>query len=428
VTKILPHGKACPDTNGDGKITTSTGPDDVLDYGQDDCVAWHTETLGDIRGLAAQDLPATASEDMCKAISEGKKDLPTAKDKHYVWISGDHGKIYKLDAKTGKILLTINAPAGGYGMALSGDGRIWTAKNLAFVDTIKCTDEATCNAAPVCTQSCTVTNCPATCDGAVKARIEGISGYGITVDYKKRVWMSAGSSVFVGLVGPTMRYDPNAPAHKRLTAGPHSGPGGIAADAKGWVWAATNSSTTVRIHGDTLQSTTMNAPSKGVAVDSKGRILSVYNTGVHLIQPDAAAKSHTVKKNVVKLKGFAYAYSDMTGVQTMLASDLTGWYRQPFDGCTTSNTEWRTLKWDVEVPAGAWVIFKVRAADDMTALASAPWRIVACVSSPGGTGLASINMLKGKVIEVEARFASKKGKSARIKSFGVVYACDEGIE
>jgi hypothetical protein len=56
VTKILPLGANCPDTNGDGVITTSTGPDDVLPYGKDDCVAWHTETEGDIRGLAAQDI------------------------------------------------------------------------------------------------------------------------------------------------------------------------------------------------------------------------------------------------------------------------------------------------------------------------------------------------------------------------------------
>ncbi|MEZ4461173.1 MAG: hypothetical protein R3E66_15920 [bacterium] len=42
LTKISSLGEDCPDTNGDGTITTSTGAADVKPWGQDDCVLWNT--------------------------------------------------------------------------------------------------------------------------------------------------------------------------------------------------------------------------------------------------------------------------------------------------------------------------------------------------------------------------------------------------
>lgn len=424
VTKILPHGLNCPDTNGDGQITTSTGPDDVLPYGQDDCVVWHTETDGDIRGLAAQDIPAVSAKEVCKNFKNGEFPPPTEKEKHYLWIGGLHGKIYKLDAETGKILLKITAPSPVYGMALSGDGRLWSANTMAFVDVNKCVDQTACENEPVCTQTCTATVCPNTCDNAIKAKYSGVSGYGITVDKKQRVWLSSGA---------TKRYDPYGPVDQRLVTGANSGGGGIAADGNGWVWAC-NGSTTLRLDAETLQSVTVAAPNKGVAVDSKGRVFTVQNTGVHLITPGKTLSDYSINNNAVTLKGFAYAYSDMTGVQTRLASDVPGWYVHPFVGCDTTDTAWKTLKWDVEVPTGSAVIFSVRAADTAADLKNAAWVPVACVSAPGGADSANIETQKGKLLEVEVRFSAvsdpntAQSVSARIKSFGVTHACGPIID
>ncbi len=50
-TKIL--ASDCVDQDGDG-LTTSTGPGDVLPWGQDDCVAWHTDGLPGARGAAIE--------------------------------------------------------------------------------------------------------------------------------------------------------------------------------------------------------------------------------------------------------------------------------------------------------------------------------------------------------------------------------------
>jgi len=434
VTKILPDGKGCPDRNNDGVVTTSTGPDDVLPFGQDECVEWHVETEGDIRGLAAQDI-GTSHETVCKGFAGTKEFDPktvTSLDEHYVWVGGIHGKVYKLDAKTGKILLKTTAPVHVYGAALSGDGKLWLQAGgggFGFIDTKQCKDQASCDATPTCTQTCTEKSCPATCDSAVKAAYTGmLGGYGITVDYKQRVWRSGHPTA------ATMRYDPNAPADKRLAyakVGAYGG--GIAADANGWVWGASQSSGVVRVNADTLEGTTIPAKSKGIAVDGQGHVFAVQYEGyIHLIEPGQAITDNKLTTNALALKGNAYAYSDMTGIQTRLAAAEPGWYRNLFNPCTGQNETptWHTLKWDVEAPTGTWIMFNVRTADTPKDLKTATWSTVACIAPPGGKGQASIAALSGKLVEAEVRFAAtgdpaKAGsvQSARIKAFSVVYQC-----
>jgi hypothetical protein len=433
VTKILPLGKGCPDTHPDGVITTSSGASDVLPWGKDDCVAWHTETDGDIRGLAAQDISATNSN-VCKDWQGTSKEFDpkqvTAQDQHYIWVGGTHGKVYKIDAQTGKILIKTEAPLKVYGMALSGDGKLWVGAGgggFGFIDTTKCVDQASCDAAQICTAACSGNSCPSTCDNAVKASYTGIpGGYGITVDFKKRVWRSGYPDA--GL----MRYDPQAPTAQRLaysTTGLAYG-GGIAADASGWVWAAKLGTGLVRVNADTMAGMVIPANTKGVAVDSNGRVFAIqYEGAIHLIQPGATLADYQLTKNAVSLMGTAYAYSDMTGVQTRLASGEPAWYRHTFQPCAQA-IDWQFLTWDVEVPDGTWAMFNVRVADKQEDLKKSMWFTVACVSPPGGKGYASINSFKGKLMEVEVRFTATGDlnkpstvKSARVKGFGVLHRC-----
>jgi outer membrane protein assembly factor BamB len=435
VTKILPHGTSCPDRNGDGVVTTSTGADSVLPWGQDECVEWHVETEGDIRGLAAQDIAGPSFEKVCEGFQGTKEFNPkevTSKDKHYVWVGGTHGKVYKLDAKTGKILLNLTAPVKVYGMALSPDGKLWLgagAGGLGFVDTTKCTDQASCEAAPACTQTCSATDCKSTCDAAVKASYSGMpGGYGITVDGKGRVWRSGYPEA------ATMRFDFSAPVNQRLAMSQTKAyGGGIAADASGWIWAADLKGNVVRVNANTLVGTKIPAMSKGVAVDSRGRVLAIQYEGfVHLIEPGKTLTDFKLTKEAVKLKGIAYAYSDMTGTQARLADNLPGWYRYRFDLCDEGNSpKWEYMTWDVEVPPGTWAMFNVRTGDTLEQLKGAAWSTVACISPPGGFGQVSLAALSGKLMEAEVRFIasgdlnnpSATVASARIKSFSVLYRC-----
>ena len=426
VTKLLPDGENCPDSNSDGVITTSTGRDDVLPWGQDDCVAWHVETEDDIRGLAAHDIPGSDPDGICSGGDDIDVVVP---DQHYVWVGGLHGQIYKLDAQTGDVLMQINSPTPVYGMALAGDGKLWIGQQLSYVDIEQCTDEVTCDAAPVCETVCTETDCDGSCDGAMKARLDWNWGYGITVDCKNRVWMSDGN---------TLRYDPNGPVDNRLAIGPRSGSGGIAADANGWVWAA-NGATTSRLDAETLEAIDIPAPNKGVAIDSEGRVLTIQNTGVHLIVPGDTLTDYELTNDVTTLEGFAYAYSDMTGVQTRLAADGPGWYSHIFAGCVNEEvTDWRMLEWDVEAPDDTWVMFYARSAATVAELDDAMWLPVAsCLKGSGCTDGNSINDQQGNYLEIEVRLTARNelddggrgcvyepGDSARIKRFTVGYACD----
>ena len=440
VTKILPDGKNCPDRNNDGVVTTSSGPDDVLPYGQDECVVWHTETEGDIRGLAAQDIPGGSKITACEGFKVQQEFDPgsvSVPDQHYVWVGGIHGKVYKLDAATGAILMTVDAPVGVYGAALAGDGRLWIgagAGGFGYIDTAKCTDAASCEATPVCDQVCTPSDCKATCDGAVRARYSGmLTGYGITVDRKQRVWRSAYPSAGI------LRYDPNAPVDQRLSQRediPAHG-GGVAADANGWVWAADIRGGLVRVDAETLDHVALPATTKGVAVDTAGRVFGVDYAGkVHVVAPGAAIGDYQLQKDAVTLPGVAYAYSDMSGVQARLASLTPGWYRKKFSPCPDkSKTEWVYLDYDVELPVGTWAMFNLRTADTPEDLANAPWYTVACISPPGGKGEVPIGAAKGRLVEAEVRMVGAADpanastlRSARIKAFGTRYRCTGLVE
>jgi hypothetical protein len=230
-----------------------------------------------------------------------------------------------------------------------------------------------------------------------------------------------------------MRYDPKAAPDTRLAlAKVDSHGGGIGVDAFGWVWAShLSANKVVRIDAETLDGTTISAPSKGIAVDLKGRIFSVqYEGAVHLIEPGKTLNDHKLTLKAIPLKGIAYAYSDMTGVQTRLASKEPAWYRETFAPCQGGQLAWKGLNWDVEAPPGTWAMFNLRSGHTLDELKKSPWYTVACISSPGGIGGTSIDFFQGKMIELEVRFIATGNMyqpesitSARIKSYEILHQC-----
>jgi hypothetical protein len=296
LTKISAAAEKCPDTNGDGKITTSSGPMDVLAYGQDDCVIWSTPIAGDARGVAVQEIPTQFKIESVPDHAPTITEIPGVR---YVWTGGqDVIKLHKLDAETGKILFTLDpGPVPVYGLAVDGRDNLWIsakhANGLGRVDTTRCIDDS-CNMEKVCVTTCTETSCPDTCDSAVLQRIDfgsGYSPYGITVDCAQRVWLGGawgGNGV--------LRYDPLAPADQRLKRidvaafnalsatkfdqedlGIH----GIAADASGWVWGAGHDTGVWRIDANTLQLKQVAGTggpdfnAKGIAVERSGHVWGI---------------------------------------------------------------------------------------------------------------------------------------------------------
>ena len=436
MTKISALGAKCPDTNGDGKITTSTGPTDILAWGQDDCVLWNTPLPGNglVRGAAAHDIYKEVTVD---------PDLPPEiHEEHYVWASSlPAGDLWKLDGVTGKVLIKTKVPcsSGGYGLALDGSGMLWAATNdgcLSRVDTTQCVDEASCGVAVCNTQCAASGNCSDQCDSAVMQAIDMPEGtYGITVDFKQRVWLGGGTGL--------KRYVPTAPAASRYK---HSGANGfshgVAADANGWVWGANNNGKVIRMNGDTLENTFVDVggSTKGMAVDKDGKIWSISykQTYASVIKPGPGLNDNDATPQAVKGLVGPYTYSDMTGLQAILAKNDPGHYRERFEGCSgTKTTTWITLDWDVMTPAGTTVIFRARTAATEAALDAAKWVTMAVIPTAVppvnlDTKFKAAGVVPAKFLDVEVWLSVAQSTQSlvtpKVKSFGVTHSCPPDVQ
>jgi streptogramin lyase len=487
ISKVSAAGDGCPDTNGDGMITTSQGAMDVLPAGEDDCVIWTTDIGGDARGVAVQEIPTrfevTENLDAEPTIEE----IPGAR---YVWTGGrEVEQLHKLDAETGEILLTLpEPPVPVYGLALDGRGNLWIAsqRESAFgrIDTTRCVDDS-CADEPVCTTACSETSCPSTCDDAIVERIEVIDSqdpprnmisYGVTVDCNQRVWLGGAwasenracadqaecdACTADGTCPPrpigVKRYDPLSPVDERLrlvdgVAGIGAdGVNGIAADASGWVWGAAGDEGVWRIDGDTLDfqqvagtgGAEFNA--KGIAVDRRGRVWAIpfRMDYAMVITPGDTIDDAMVEK---PMDGFVgpYTYSDFSGEQRRLAANDPGSYRQLFEGCAPGDkpTAWGDLEWDVDVPDNTFVVFLARTADSITDLEQAEWfNLIALPGRDAPVEIAPFirgaGQEPGRYLELEVRlFTTETGSESadgctsvpavtpRVRGFGVQYECE----
>lgn len=463
ISMISSAGPNCPDTNGDGMITTSTGPADVLPLGQDDCLIWTTEIGHDARGIAVQEIPGKVTIEHSPDKEPVVHETPAQR---YVWITGINANhmLHKIDAATGQILFSIKPPTTGYGMALDGIGNLWLSGRgtspvaVGRVDTNRCVDAA-CGAEMVCTHTCTTASCAGTCDGAVLEKIEvpGITVYGITVDCRQRVWTGVYND---SSDGGFMMYDPAGAGNRMQYLPQGKGLHGIAADGNGHVWAAGDAQGVYRVDGNTLQAVqvagTAGNNAKGMSVDRQGRVWSIPVRGdltspltATVITPGPTVNDATV---AMPFTGFAgsYTYSDMTGEQRRLASTEPGSYRQVFEGCTSkgSTTQWKDLEWDVDAPTGTVVVFRVRSADSMDGLESADWIVLASLPGPDSPleldpYFAGAMQDTGKYVEIEVQLLAESTENMdwnlcandttesltpRVKEFGVTFTCDIPIE
>lgn len=450
LTRISSLGEDCPDTNGDGMVTTSTGAMDVLPWGRDDCVLWQTKLSGTVRGVAAQDI---LGETTVEPRLDGPPVITSTASQHYVWVGNTQTELWKIDAETGAILIKMTAPTGVYGLALNGSGILYSTAgglgaDFGWVDTKQCVDEASCGVAR-CDFTCTPKDCGSTCDGAPIARADLMlpmgSTYGITVDCKQRLWLG-GATAFVH------RWDPAAPPNARLVEVPRSDfVMGIGADRDGWIWGARGADI-LRIHGDTLATAQIPVGwSKGVGIDTNGKVWAISQaTEAYVIDPGADLNAASIVHTVGGL-GSPYTYSDMTGEQLRLGTREPGYYRQVFEGCPATDvvpTEWRDLTYDAELPGGTWIVFRARTADTRKDLATASW--VDIGAAPGRDSPIEIAAFfagkdLGRLVEVEVellnhdaptpvvdRCTRSAGAGAavtpRVHSFGLSHRCLDTIQ
>lgn len=125
VTKIAARIEDCIDYNQNGQIETSQGPEDVLEFGADECVLWHRVIDSD----GYENGPRPVGWEGAK--SDGGCVLPNPR----LWIGwfdndANIAHFERLDGETGETLDEVLVPWSGlqfgpYGGAVDGNGDFW---------------------------------------------------------------------------------------------------------------------------------------------------------------------------------------------------------------------------------------------------------------------------------------------------------------
>jgi sugar lactone lactonase YvrE len=268
-----------PMTNGQAGLQTSTGPGDVLPWGEDDCVAWFTDIPGAMRPIAW--VAGQYNEDTCEY------------DDQWLWVATSSPvTAYRLDRDTGTILDMVPVPgvSFGYGGAADAEGNFWIISlgtELARVD-----------ADDLSVDSWVIPN--------------GQSVYGVTVASDGNVWMSANMSSTTSAV----RFTPSTQTFDYATGPVAFAQSGIAEDAQGRMWMndwnapysiyPIDKNTMVTGTPFVVQGATSSA--KGIAVDRNGLLWTAHFDNVaYRMDPD-----NDVVDTYAGLD-YPYTYSDMTG-------------------------------------------------------------------------------------------------------------------
>lgn len=317
----------CPDKNGNGTIETSTGPSNVLAWGQDECVLWyHAFPAGSLARAAAFD------------YSFG----PDGEASSSVWI-GLYAtqKVVRLDAQTGDQLAEVSVPGHKpYGMAFDGKGNLWVqGGNLVRINTSTLQWESIV---------------PPGCQ------------YGIAADQDGNVWLGGGSCV--------ARYQPSTGVWTTLAVGTDNY-GGIAADGAGSIWAAGRNYGALRIDAATLvlqPGVPTAGGCKGMAVDFQRNVWCISQSASTAYKIDP----NTLQKQAFPTGPNPYTYSDMTGFQLQNVAPPLGFHRPILRGCGPQQ-EWLQLFWQATTGPQTFVRFRARTAAAEAELGAKPWVSVA---------------------------------------------------
>lgn len=293
VTKVYARLERCVDTNGDGVITTSTGPNDILAWGSDECVAWHTP-------FAHEDNRPVA---WTSGVFNEQTCLWEDLDVWTAWSDWQPGTavVALLDGEDGSVIQQVPIPDlpqpwpgwyGFYGAAVDAENNVWLSQLQSN------------NPQPAWLVR--VNRDDFTYDHWDVAQ-EG--GYGMTVTSDGYVWICGRT---------TRRFNPQTLAWTEVpllnAAEVHTG--GCMGDGNGILYRGSYA----QIHGINTQTMevvkTLNVGQPGddhiwgVAVDFDGKVWGVPRNGsrAYKVNPDTGAIEIQVNGLVS-----AYTYSDMTG-------------------------------------------------------------------------------------------------------------------
>ncbi len=283
-TKITGAAQDCPDRNGDGVIRTSEGPDDILPWGQDDCVEWNYPVPSNMARAVAWD----AGSGECGEVHE-----PHVWLGYRSWDEVVHVDLVDGDAGTLIERVVIDDPAftaslyGIYGGAADKDGNFWGVNSeFVFIDR-----------------------------ETFEWRIAQGAGYGFALDPDGNPWGNWGG-------GRVAMTDAATGALVDIYEGAAGGyDRGIAIDAEHHLWMVTNGPCGIARFD--LPSLTWIDPHitwpgcqepVGVSIDFEGHVWVVDREAERALKllPNPPGEGASVVAEVTGLVS-PYTYSDMTG-------------------------------------------------------------------------------------------------------------------
>jgi len=300
-TAVAAGVEDCKDTNGDGMITTSTGPGDIKPWGGDECVvwtlvhaAWDNNATHGPRGISWT--AGEWNEALCGFVNPK------------VWLGylagGGEAHLLRLDGASGALEQDLLVPGWNgsgyapYGGALDPMQRPWFTGlrgELARVE--------------VAANPPTVTRIP---------QPQQIQTYGMTVDPDGNPWMG-------GCSGPVSTYDVNSGQWISIP-GTNACHRGMAVDHNFHVWVASNGPCgLVEVDGKTRTLVAQHQLAQcstpiGVSVDVDGFVWLVDQEGwAWKIDP-----MNVPAMQMMAVPGSHYVYSDMTGGQLKSVSPPPG--------------------------------------------------------------------------------------------------------
>ena len=343
VAKIRRHELACEDKNSNGVIDTSRdlnddgviSGDEMLPGGADECIQFIVYPGGSKKRAAGVD-----GENHC-------------------WQGDWDDKVLRrLHPDTGEVVQSIPIPANPYGLVIDGSNVIWVAGRggsvLLRVD-------------PLTGQI-----------DSYQSPLGETSPYGITLDYKGRVWL-------VNCCGHHVAYRFDPTNGQWAQTGVLARPRGIAGSLDGYIYVANDNSNSVAVvNSDTMQNVGQidlgpDRTPVGMAVDFDGYVWAI-NQGTSRATKIDPANMAIISEHPV---GSApYTYSDMTGYTLHNFTAPQGHYTvtmkvaDGFGTATSAESDgmlWQQVDIEADVPAGSRIEFQVRGSNDLDDLEEETW-------------------------------------------------------
>ncbi len=294
VIKIATRESDCVDFNQDGSIQTSTGPGDVLNWGDDECVLWSRDFVVLGSPNAGPRALAWDSGDMNASCPGQNARLWVG----YLDTVHDAARIVRLDGATGEIVDELSVPHWNdssdyspYGGAADAEGNFWILgkypKSLVQIDADSLGVTQYVNPNP------------------------GFAGfYGMTLDRHGHPWAASWSAANL------WHLDPESGDWTLEFSSAHTIFRGMAIDRDGYAWVAANSPCGLvqydvenhQVVSDDIELPDCGTP-VGVSVDVDGYVWVVDQGAERAYRVDPETHEAVFVDGLIS----PYTYSDMTG-------------------------------------------------------------------------------------------------------------------